>query len=132
MSSDSEADDEPDDVNEFEVFSSASPTSNEVSSAITKLNRNSPDKYLVQWSGSDHMDYQTAYFVKEIGFGPGGAPNIKVESNRGGKYTIDSNPSGRPKVKRRSDGYTERLSEIKIYSLEFEWEHWIKRRLGLD
>lgn len=78
------------------------------------------------------MDYDIAYYVTEIGFGSGGAPNIKIESNRGGKYIIDSNPQGRPKVIRRSDGYSERLSEFKIYSLEFEWEHWIKKRLGLE
>lgn len=126
------ADSNPDDVSEFELASVSSPTSNEVSTEINKLDRTNPDKYLVKWSGSNHMQYQSAYYVNEIGFGSGGAPNIKVESNRGGKYTIDSNPSGRPKVIRQSDGYEERLSELKIYSLEFEWEHWIKQRLGLD
>ena len=126
------ADSNPDDVSEFELASVSSPTSNEISTEINKLDRTNPDKYLVKWSGSNHMQYQSAYYVNEIGFGSGGAPNIKVESNRGGKYTIDSNPSGRPKVIRQSDGYEERLSELKIYSLEFEWEHWIKQRLGLD
>ena len=126
------ADSNPDDVSEFELASVSSPTSNEVSTEINKLDRTNPDKYLVKWSGSNHMQYQSAYYVNEIGFGSGGAPNIKVESNRGGKYTIDSNPSGRPKVIRQSVGYEERLSELKIYSLEFEWEHWIKQRLGLD
>lgn len=126
------ADSNPDDVSEFELASVSSPTSNEVSTEINKLDRTNPDKYLVKWSGSNHMQYQSAYYVNEIGFGPGGAPNIKVKSNRGGEYTIDSNPGGRPKVIRQSDGYEERLSELKIYSLEFEWEHWIKQRLGLD
>ena len=125
-------DDEPDSIDEFELYGTSSPTSNEVSTAINKLDRSNPDKYLVVWSGSNHMDYDTAYYVKEIGFGSGGAPNIKVESNRGGRYTIDSNPSGKPKVVRQSDEYEERLSEVKIYSLEFEWAHWIKTRLGLE
>lgn len=132
MSTGSGSDDEPDDIDEFEVYGTSSPTSNEVSTAINKLDRTKPDKYLVVWSGAKHMDYDTAYYVTEIGFGSGGAPNIKVESNRGGRYTIDSNPSGRPRVIRQSDDYSERLSQLKIYSLEFEWEHWIKRRLGLD
>lgn len=127
MSSDSE----PDSINEFELHGITSPTSNEVSTAINKLDRNRPEKYIVQWSGSNHMNYDSAYYVTEIGFGSGGAPNIKVEGERGGKYTIHSNPSGRPKVIRQSDSYEERLSLLKIYSLEFEWEHWIKQRLGL-
>lgn len=126
------ADSNPDDVDEFELYGFSLPSSNEVSTAINKLNRANPDKYLVKWSGSTHMKYQSAYYVNEIGFGSGGAPNIKVESKRGGKYTIDSNPNGRPRVIRQSDGYSERLSELKVYSLEFEWEHWIKQRLGLD
>lgn len=128
MSSDSE----PDGVDEFELYGLSSPTSNGVSTAINKLDRRKPEKYLVVWSGSNHMKHECAYYVNEIGFGAGGAPNIKVEGNRGGKYTIDSNPSGRPKVIRQSDGYEERLSLLKIYSLEFEWEHWIKQRLGLE
>jgi len=78
------------------------------------------------------MKYDSAYYVTELGFGAGGAPNIKLKGKRGGEYIIDSNPSGRPKVIRQSDGYEERLSLLKIYSLEFEWEHWIKQRLGLD
>lgn len=122
----------PDEVDEFELYGLDSPTSNEVSTAINKLDRDNPEKYLIKWSGSDHMKYDSAYYVTEIGFGAGGAPNIKLEGKRGGEYTIDSNPSGRPKVIRQSDGYEERLSLLKIYSLEFEWEHWIKQRLGLD
>jgi hypothetical protein len=126
------ASDEPDDVDEFKVYGSSSPTSNEVSTAIEGLDRTNPEKYLVKWTGSKNMDYDITYYVTEIGFGSGGAPNIKIESNQGGKYTIDSNPQGRPKVTRQSDGYTERLSQFKVYSLEFEWEHWIKKRLGLE
>lgn len=128
MSSDSE----PEGVDEFELYGLSSPTSNEVSTAINKLDRNKPEKYLIEWSGSNHLKHKSAYYVTEIGFGSGGAPNIKLEGKRGGKYTVDSNPSGRPQVTRQSDGYEERLSLLKIYSLEFEWEHWIKQRLGLD
>lgn len=123
---------EPTDVSEFEIQGISSPTSNDVSSAINKLDRTDPERYLVKWSGSKHLDYASAYNVAEIGFGAGGAPNLKLVGKRGGRYTIDSNPGGRPRVIRESDGYEERLSEIKIYSLEFDWEHWIKRRLGLD
>jgi len=126
------SDNKPNSVNEFELYGLSSPSSNEVSTAINKLDRTKPEKYLIEWSGSDHMKYESAYYVNEIGFGAGGAPNIKIEGKRGGKYTIDSNPSGRPKVIRQSDGYEERLSSLKIYSLEFEWEHWIKQRLGLQ
>ena len=126
------SDNKPNSVNEFELYGLSSPSSNEVSTAVNKLDRTKPEKYLIEWSGSDHMKYESAYYVNEIGFGAGGAPNIKIEGKRGGKYTIDSNPSGRPKVIRQSDGYEERLSSLKIYSLEFEWEHWIKQRLGLQ
>jgi len=128
MSSESE----PDGVDEFELSALTSPSSNEVSDAINKLDRTKPEKYLVEWSGSNHLTFDSAYYVQEIGFGPGGAPNLKIKGKRGGEYTIDSSASGRPSVIRQSDGYEERLSRLKIYSLEFEWEHWIKQRLGLD
>jgi hypothetical protein len=127
MSSDSE----PNNVNEFQLYGLSSPSSNEVSTAINKLDRTNPEKYLVEWSGTDYLVHDAAYYVTEIGFGAGNAPNIKLKGKRGGRYTIDSNPMGRPTVTRQSDGREERLTLLKIYSLEFEWEHWIKKRLGL-
>lgn len=123
---------EPNDVDEFALAEHNTPNSTEFSDSINKLDHNNPEKYLVEWSGAGNMDYKSAYDVTEIGFGTGGAPNIKIEGKRGGKYTIDSNPSGRPKVIRQSDGYEERLSHLKIYTHEFEWEHWIKKRLGIE
>jgi hypothetical protein len=120
-------------MNELEVFSSPSPSSNGVSDAIQRLDRSEPERYLVEWSG-ETMDYASAYEVRQIGFGRGGRPVLEIEGRRGGEYVIDSNPSGTPRVEYRPPNGSpreERLRMLKIYDTKFEWKHWILQRLGI-
>lgn len=120
-------------IDDFEVYESPSPTSNEVADAIRKLDQSEPERYLIEWAG-ETMDYDVAYEVTKIGFGRGGRPVLEIEGRRGGEYVIDSNPAGKPRVKYQppnGSSREERLRLIAVYDTKFEWKNWIKRRLGL-
>ena len=120
-------------MDDFAVYGSPSPTSNGVSSAIEKLDRSQPERYLIEWTG-ETMEYDAAYEVTKIGFGRGGRPILEIEGRRGGEYIIDSNPAGKPRVEYHPPNGApreERLTMITIYDTKFEWKNWIIQRLGL-
>jgi len=109
---------------------STPPSSNEVASAIKKLDWDEPDKYKVEWKSGERWDFDATYAVTEIRFGEGGRPMVKIEGPQEGEYLIDSNPTGKPKAKHlRSDGYTssDRLEELHIYEEKVSWHNQLLR-----
>lgn len=113
-------------------FNTNDPTSNGVENAIKKLDWDEPEKYRVEWKSADKWQYESPYAVKEFRFGEGGKAMMLLLGPGGGEYLIDSNPPGRPIVKKeRSDGYVvkDRLAEIQIFSEEFNWRHRVLRMI---
>jgi hypothetical protein len=109
---------------------STPPTSNAVAAEIKKLDWDEPEKYKVEWKSADRWDPDATYTVKEIRFGEGGRPMVKIEGPGGGEFLIDSNPSAKPKVKyHRTDGYTsaDRLQEVHIYEEKVSWRNQLLR-----
>jgi len=75
-------------LSETRVHASTSPTSNEVADVIRKLDREEPERYLVERE-AESMQYEAAYEVRKIGFGQGGRPMVEIEGPQGGSYEID-------------------------------------------
>jgi hypothetical protein len=117
-----------------EVFNSSEPNSNEVSTAITNLDRSDPTRYRVEWESEDRHHPTGKYVVHEIGFGVGGKPMLHFVGKRknGASYTIDSNPGGEPKLiyhPPNDPDQAGRLLSLKILNTESDWTHWVKQRL---
>lgn len=74
----------------------------------------------------------TRYIVRKISFGEGGKPMVEIVGGRGGKYVIDSNPMGKPKLRYlHPEGQKpeEQLVQFRIFDTKFTWQNWIKRQL---
>lgn len=115
-----------------EYFSSNNPTTNGVHQAIKRMDWDEPEKYRVEWESGEKWQFEAAYAVKEFRFGEGGRAMMLLIGPGGGEYLIDSNPPGKPRVrKQRKDGYEskDRLKEITIFSESFDWRNRILRMM---
>lgn len=132
--SDADAPDGTVTIDDFAVYGAKTPSSNEVANAISGLDETEPERYIVRWSG-ETMDYGSTYYrIERIGYGRGGRPMLEIEGGRGGRYEIDSNPMGKPKIRYlppNDSPQEERLTSLTVYDTQFKWTNWIKRRLGL-
>lgn len=115
-----------------EFFNTDNPTTNGVEQAIKRMDWEEPQKYRVEWSSKERWDFDSAYAVDEFRFGEGARAMMLLLGPDGGEYLIDSNPPGKPVVKKqRTDGYEseDRLAEIQIFSESFNWKNRIIRMM---
>jgi hypothetical protein len=120
-------------MGETEVYATDEPpSSNEVADAIRRLDWDEPERYRVEWESESRHHPATRYILREISFGEGGKPMIKIVGGRGGEYVIDSNPMGKPLLRYidpEGREPEERLIQLRIFDTEFNWRNWITRKM---